>query len=76
MEPLSLNALGKVLIIIGGLVLLAGVIIVLGGKVPLLGRLPGDVHICGRNFSIYSPLATSIILSLLLTVIANLFFRK
>jgi len=76
MEPLSLNALGKVLIIIGGLVLLAGVIIVLGGKLPILGRLPGDVHIRGRNCSIYFPLVSSTILSLLITVIANLFFRK
>lgn len=77
MEPLSLNALGKVLIIIiGSLVLLVGVIIVRGGKLPLCGRLPGDVHLRDRNYSISFPVDSSIILPLLPTVIANHFFRK
>lgn len=40
-----------------------------------LGRLPGDIHIQGKNFTFYFPLATSLLLSVILTVVLNLLAR-
>ncbi|HEY6837630.1 MAG TPA: DUF2905 domain-containing protein [Geobacteraceae bacterium] len=62
-------AFGKTLIIIGLLIALLGAIITLAGKPPWLGRLPGDIYIKRDNFTFYFPLATSIILSLILSFI-------
>ncbi len=76
MELLPLNTLGGALILIGGGVLLVGVITVLGGELAFFGRWPGDFSLRGKHYSIYFPLVTSIILSLLLTAIAKFFFRK
>ena len=63
---------------IGRLVLTVGVLMVLlGGALVLFGRLhlPGDLVIRRGNLTIYAPLATSLLLSVLLTVLLNLFFR-
>jgi Protein of unknown function (DUF2905) len=62
--------LGKMLIVIGGLVVLAGVVLMLWGKTNLpLGRLPGDIYYRGKNTTFYFPLATSILLSVALSVV-------
>ena len=67
--------LGRMLMIAGGVVLVLGVIFTLGGRLPWLGRLPGDIAIERENFRIYFPLATSIVISIILTLIAALFRR-
>lgn len=64
---------GVVMIILGGIVLLLGNV---SGKVPWIGRLPGDIYIQRENWSFYFPLATSIILSIILTLVLSLFFRR
>ena len=62
--------LGKLLIISGFLIVLLGVIFVAAGRMHLpLGRLPGDFTIRGKGFTFYFPLATSIILSMLLSLL-------
>ena len=68
-----LVAFGVVLIIVGGLLVLAGAF---AGRVPFLGRLPGDIHIERGNWSLYFPITTSIVISVLLTLILSLFFRR
>ncbi|HDH01781.1 MAG TPA: DUF2905 domain-containing protein, partial [Nitrospirae bacterium] len=60
---------GKFLIITGLIIIALGAILMLVGKVPFLGRLPGDIIIEKKNFTFYFPLATSIILSIILTLI-------
>ncbi|GAB6082495.1 hypothetical protein JCM30471_36410 [Desulfuromonas carbonis] len=60
--------LGKLLILIGLLLVCAGVFLSLGGKIPPLGRLPGDLHMESKNFSFYFPLTTCILVSLLLSL--------
>ena len=63
----------------GRILLVLGVVIaIVGGALMLFGRvhLPGDLTIKGGNVTIYIPIATSIILSILLTVALNLFFRQ
>jgi hypothetical protein len=64
---------GKILIIIGGGILIIGLLVQAG--LPL-GRLPGDIRISRGNFTIYSPLMTGLLISIALTVILNLLLRR
>jgi hypothetical protein len=55
---------------------LLGLFLVIGGRFfPWLGRLPGDIRLQGENVSCFFPLATSIIISLLLTLVLNIIIR-
>ena len=71
-----MNELGKLLIVLGALVVLAGVVLVAVGRVPWLGRLPGDINIERGNWSFHFPLATSLLLSAVLTLIFYLIGRR
>jgi DUF2905 family protein len=68
--------IGKVLIAFGLLITLAGVVLVLVGRVPWIGRLPGDIHFQRGNFTFYFPLATSLLLSVVLTLLLYLLGRR
>ena len=70
----TLESLGKLLLIGGGLITLVGLLILLFGRLGL-GRLPGDVFIQRENISFYFPLATMILVSIVLTIIINLIKR-
>jgi hypothetical protein len=59
---------GKWLVLIGALIIVVGILVMLLGRIGLF-RLPGDFEFGGRNWRVYIPLASSIILSLLLTLI-------
>jgi hypothetical protein len=63
-----MNELGKILILIGGVAVVAGLILILIGKTSL-GRLPGDIVIRRDNFTLAFPLATSILISIVLSLI-------
>jgi hypothetical protein len=67
---------GKALVALGLLIALAGVVLMLVGRVPWLGRLPGDIHIERGNFSFYFPLATSLLLSVVLTLLLSIVGRR
>ena len=64
--------LGRTLMLVGALILLAGVVISLNDRVPLVGRLPGDFTFRGDGWTVYAPLATSIVLSIVLTLALSL----
>jgi hypothetical protein len=66
---------GRLLIVLGGVLLLVGLCLTLFGRLPLVGRLPGDLVYRRGNFTLYVPLATSILLSVLLSLLLAL-FRK
>jgi hypothetical protein len=72
----GLADLGKILIVIGLVITVVGVIFVAGGKIPWLGRLPGDFTFKGERYTVYFPLATSILLSVVLSLIFWFFGRK
>ena len=72
----ELNPLGKMLIFFGIILILIGGAILLAGKVPWIGRLPGDIFIQKKNFTFYFPLATSIIISIILTLIFSILGRR
>ena len=62
--------LGKLLILLGGVLVVAGILVLLIAKLHLpIGRLPGDILYRGKNTTFYFPLATSILLSVLLSLI-------
>jgi hypothetical protein len=67
--------LGRLLMIAGGVLLLLGVVFSLGARLPWLGRLPGDIVIERENFRFHFPLATSIVISILLSLVAALWRR-
>jgi hypothetical protein len=66
---------GRALLIFGALLLVLGGALIIAEKLGL-GRLPGDLVVERKGFRLYAPLATSILLSLVLTLLANLFFRR
>jgi hypothetical protein len=70
------NDVGRVLIAFGLLIVLTGVVLVLVGRVPWLGRLPGDIHFQRGNFTFYFPLATSLLVSVVLTLILYYLGRR
>ncbi len=65
----EMQHIGRLLVIFGAAIAAIGFIIVLSDKVPWLGRLPGDFVLQKKNFTFYFPLATSILVSLLLTIL-------
>jgi hypothetical protein len=67
--------LGRVLLIIGIVLVVVGGLAVLGVRLPF-GRLPGDIAIEGERGGFYFPIVTMIVISVILTVIFNLFFRR
>lgn len=71
-----MNEIGKFLIFVGATIIVVGVLLLTVEKIPYIGKLPGDILIKKKNFVFYFPLATSIILSILLTLIINLFIRR
>jgi hypothetical protein len=61
---------GKILILLGAILLVAGVVFALLGRTQLpLGRLPGDFLYRGKNTTFYFPLATSVLLSVVLSLL-------
>jgi hypothetical protein len=67
------GALGKMLILLGVLIIVIGLLLLVGEKIPWIGKLPGDIIIRKKNFTFYFPLATSILISIILTLLFALF---
>ncbi len=70
-----LPQIGKLLIISGVLLVLIGILLLFTDKIPFLGKMPGDIVYRKGNFTLYVPIVSMILLSLLLTIILKL-FRK
>ncbi len=68
------SQLGKLLIILGIVIIFVGIFISFMPKIPYLGKLPGDIHIKKKNFIFYFPLTTSIIISILASIILTVIF--
>ncbi|MEE8325669.1 MAG: DUF2905 family protein [candidate division NC10 bacterium] len=70
------EGLAKLLIIFGVVLALLGGLLLVVGKIPFIGRLPGDIYIQRENFTFYFLLATSLLISILLTLLFSLFSRR
>ncbi|MEC4669173.1 MAG: DUF2905 family protein [Nitrospirota bacterium] len=75
--------MGKALMLVGGVLLLVGVLLVLlerlpgaGGGFGWLGKLPGDLVIKREHFSLYLPVTTSILISVVLSLLLYLLTRR
>jgi hypothetical protein len=68
--------IGRLLIIVGGFILVVGLFLALGLRIPYLGKLPGDISVDRGNVHFYFPIVTCLLLSLVLTLLLNLFFRR
>jgi Protein of unknown function (DUF2905) len=72
-----MEQLGRMLLVMGGVLALLGLLLMLGPKLPFrIGRLPLDFHYQRDNFRFYFPLGTSLLLSLLLTLVFSLLNRR
>ncbi len=67
---------GKLLIIVGGFIVIVGLFLALGLRIPYLGKLPGDISVDRGNVHFYFPLVTCLLLSLVLTLLLSAFFRR
>jgi Protein of unknown function (DUF2905) len=70
-----MSELGRPLIVLGAVLLLAGLFLAFGPRIPGLGRLPGDIVWRRGNTTVYFPIVTCIVLSLLATLVFSLFRR-
>lgn len=64
--------LGRLFLIVGGVVVLLGLTLLLIGRVPFLGRLPGDITLSRGNTTIFLPITSCILASVVLSVLLNL----
>ena len=71
-----MQELGKTLIFFGALLLGLGLLFTLGGKIPFFGRLPGDFLVQKKNFTFYFPLATSLAVSVILSLVFWLLSKR
>lgn len=72
----GIQYMGKFLIVFGAVIIAIGGLLLMSGKIPWIGRLPGDIIIQKKIFTFYFPLATSILLSVILTFLLWLLRRK
>lgn len=74
MEPRS--QIGLMLVTLGILLVAGGLAVIFFDKISWLGRLPGDINLHGKGWSFHFPIVTGLILSIILTIILNLLFRR
>jgi Zn-dependent protease with chaperone function len=72
----DISNFGKILIFLGIILITAGMLFMFGARIPWFGKLPGDICIKKENFTLYFPLATSILLSIALSIIMLFMGRK
>jgi len=69
-------SLGKLLILFGAILIAVGALFALGAKIPWFGKLPGDIYIQKKNFTLFFPITTSILISIALSLIMILLRRR
>ncbi|MCD5405627.1 DUF2905 domain-containing protein [Peptococcaceae bacterium] len=74
MDPFQ--SIGKIIFSIGILMVIVGGAMMLTGKLFNFGKLPGDIYIQKGSFTFFFPIATMILISIILTILLNILFRK
>ena len=72
----GIQHIGKMLLLIGIIVAAIGGLLIIAGRISWFGRLPGDILIQKKNFTFYFPLATSVLISIVLTLLFWLLGRR
>jgi len=69
-EGLNMTDIGRLLIVLGFVLVAVGLVLTMAGRAHLpLGRLPGDIVYRGKNTTFYFPLATSVLVSVVLSIV-------
>ena len=71
-----MQALGWALIVVGVVIAVTGIVMVAGPRIPLIGHLPGDIVIQRENVTIYIPLGTMLVVSVIVSVVLALLNRR
>jgi hypothetical protein len=66
-----MEGLGRILLIVGGIVIVLGLLLVFSNHIPFIGKLPGDIFVKRDGYSFYFPIVTLLILSILITIVVN-----
>lgn len=69
------EGLGRILIIVGAVVLITGLLLVFSGRVSLLGQLPGDITIKRDGVTFYFPIVSCLLLSVVVTLVVGIILR-
>ncbi len=72
----GLDGIGWALVVLGAVIVVVGIVIVLGPRIPILGHLPGDITIQRDNVTIYIPLGTMVLVSVIASVVLALINRR
>jgi hypothetical protein len=72
----GLEPLGRSLIVLGIIIVIVGAVLVVGPRIPFLGRLPGDIRIEREGMTIYIPIATMIIVSVVASIVLAILARR
>jgi hypothetical protein len=72
----AMEPMGRVLIVVGLLIAVIGVVMVFGSRIPILGHLPGDITIKGENVTIFIPLGTMLLISIVASVVLAVLNRR
>lgn len=73
---MAIESIGRFLIYIGVVLVMVGGFFILAAKIPWFGRLPGDIIYRRDGLTIYFPVATMVIVSLVLTLLLNIVWRR
>jgi hypothetical protein len=71
-----LSDMGRLLVVVGAVVVVVGLVLMFSDRVPFLGRLPGDIVIRRKNTVVYFPLVTMLIVSIVLSIVLRVLSRK
>jgi hypothetical protein len=72
----GLEPLGRSLIVLGVIIVVLGALLVVGPRIPFLGRLPGDIRFERDGMTIYIPIATMILVSIIASVVLAILTRR
>jgi len=71
-----MQEIGKIIIVLGLILVSVGVVLLLMNKVPLVGKLPGDILIKREHLTFYFPLGTTLLLSIIISAVLFFLIKK
>ena len=72
----NLEPFGRILIVLGIVIVTVGVVMVFGSRIPVLGHLPGDITLKGEHVTIFIPLGTMLVVSVVASIVLSLLARR
>ena len=76
MTAVGVDSVGRILVVVGAVILITGLVMILGPRIPILGNLPGDIRIERENVTIFIPLGTMLVVSVVVSVVLALLNRR